>query len=107
VILILQFDGADATVDMVSSAVHDFRGADDVVALELKGFMLFNSEDGRKMSIADCGGIACLNFSWHEACMIVNWNRQHVNGTKILQSIYERSEGSFTVQRHFTHRIMG
>lgn len=80
-ILILQFDGVNVALDMVSSAVHGLRGADDIVASELRGFMLYISEVGRKMSIADWGGIACLNFSWHEACMIVNW---HVNGIKII-----------------------
>lgn len=71
-ILILQLDGAYVALDVVSPQVDAFKGADDIAISELGLFVLLNVEGGRKISIADCDGIACLKFSWHEACIIVN-----------------------------------
>ncbi len=34
---------------------------------------------GWKGSMTVCGGIECLKRSWHEACMIVNYNHPNPN----------------------------
>jgi hypothetical protein len=71
VILILQLDGKYVALDIVSEIGFP-SGGDDTEVSELMVVLVPDVIVGRKMSIVDCGGMACLNFSWHEACMMVN-----------------------------------
>lgn len=59
-------------MDVGSTELDIPRGADDTDVSGLLAVLDVIELVGRKMSIAACWGIECLNFSWHDACMMVN-----------------------------------